>query len=253
MLHACANAQDATTAGINGGVSLCELLEGMLYGIAYSVPPAYGPMVLKALAAGADPNAPCGVAGNVPVIMAVTDYQTDVLQALLDHGADLNIRTGDSGITPLGWAYVASNYDAIEILQSHDAPIDDWVKNAHPKPGVYFAAFERLLGEIPAGLSPAERAQYEYDASIMAQTEALELENHKFALYAERTWMREAKGRQYDPTSGMSPQEWRWAARLEAWRETKTQLLEDASESVRTGETWPDDFLAPDATTPGKD
>ena len=249
MLPACAKAQHATAPENKNGSTLCELLEAMLYGVADTVPPAYGPMVREALAAGADPNAPCGVAGTVPLVMAVTDYRTDVVQALLDHGADLNIRSGDRGITPLGWAYVAANYDAIEILQSHNAPIDGWVRQHNPKPYVYFEAFKRLLAEVPDGLSSAERAQYEYNASIVAQTEAMELEKNEFALYTESTWMREAKNRQYDPTSGMSPQEWRWTARLEAWLESKKQRFED---SVQIDKNWPDDFLAPDATTPRK-
>lgn len=247
MLPACANVQHATAPGNKSGATLCELLEAMLYGVADTVPPPYGPMVREALAAGADPNAPCGVTGTVPLVLAVTDYQTDVVQALLDHGADLNTRSGDKGITPLGWAYVASNYDAIEILESHDAPIDYWVRQNNPKPYVYFIAFERLLSEVPGGLAPAERAQYEYEASIMAQTEAMELESNKFALYIESTWMREAKNYHYDPSSGMSPREWRWTARLEAWRESKKQRFDD---SVQIDKNWPDDFLAPDAPTP---
>ena len=70
------------------------------------------------LALGADPNAP-KENGRVPLHEAAWADNAEVVQILLDHGADCEIREREHGATPVGFANHAGNFDLRDLLLEH--------------------------------------------------------------------------------------------------------------------------------------
>ncbi|MCY4593989.1 MAG: ankyrin repeat domain-containing protein [Bryobacterales bacterium] len=218
----CAQAPDPTglladenAVNEQGNTPLCDLIDKAIRRSPDDYPLPDAAMVRELLERGVDPNISCAN-GISPLTMAAMGGETFMIEALLDHGADVEFRDDAHNLTPHGWCYMSSSYDGIELMESRGAPVDDRIKNAQANVGVYFDTFSKLLDELPEGLTLAERAQYEYDSSLSAQKDALKLLANDWDKYTQILMLNQAKGRKYDPDSGMDPREWRWHTRLKA-------------------------------------
>ena len=91
------------------------------------------------LAPGTDPEVGSNWSGTplIPIIMAIQRGWADVVEALLDRGADANI-TDHKGRTPLMWAAKSKRRDICKILLSHGATMD-------PRGKVGSKAFTQLV------------------------------------------------------------------------------------------------------------
>ena len=73
---------------------------------------------------GADPNAP-KENGRVPLHEAAWANNAEVVQRLLDHGADCEIRENDHNATPVGFANHAGNFELRDLLLDHSRNVFD--------------------------------------------------------------------------------------------------------------------------------
>ncbi len=81
-------------------------------------------IVRSLLAAGADPDRPCGPeGGDLPLCAAAVGGHTDVVRALLAAGARPDLRE-DYGFTPLTWAAGRGHAGTVEELLAHGADPD---------------------------------------------------------------------------------------------------------------------------------
>ncbi len=213
----CAQNRDVNAVNEEGNTPLCAMVDKAIQGAPDHFPLPDAAMVRELLEKGADPNIPCSH-GAPPLILAAMGGETFMIEALLDHGADVNYRDNTHNLTPHGWCYMSSSYDAIELMESRGAPVSERIKEARGNVGLYFEIFAKLLADMPEGLSLAERAQHEYDASLAAQREALALVTNKWDRFKQILMMNQAKGRRYERSSGMDPREWRWHTRWQSMR-----------------------------------
>ncbi len=76
---------------------------------------------------GADPNAVGGYDDGTPLHIAAWNDFPESVTALADHGADLDKLSGEiHSNSPAGWAIVAGSCKAFEILIDRGAKIQDW-------------------------------------------------------------------------------------------------------------------------------
>lgn len=64
--------------------------------------------------------------GGTPLHVAVESHRADITQLLLDHGADIGVKFGGSGHTPLSWAVTVGAMDVANLLVRRGAPLDLW-------------------------------------------------------------------------------------------------------------------------------
>ena len=147
-----------------------------------------------------------------------------MIDLLLELGADVNAEDPESGFTAVMQATIMNNLELAEYLESHGGTIEEEVRVSATKIAAHVDALMASLDDMPDNLSPAEQAQYEYDASINAQLKALEHETNPHALRLEKLWLEKALGRKYDPDSGMDPKEWKSEALMEAMMEAMEEL-----------------------------
>jgi ankyrin repeat protein len=62
--------------------------------------------------------------------LAAWDNQLQAATALVDHGADINIRSGSiHNNSPAGWAIVAGSADVFEMLIDRGADVLEWFRD----------------------------------------------------------------------------------------------------------------------------
>jgi ankyrin repeat protein len=74
------------------------------------------------LARGADPNA-VDTQGNPPLFYAVWSGVSAIASSLIDHGADVNFRNGETGGTALLYGVIAGRESAVRLLLAKNASI----------------------------------------------------------------------------------------------------------------------------------
>jgi ankyrin repeat protein len=88
---------------------------------------AHGPVVVRLLDAGSDATAVTGT-GVQPIHLAAESGSADAVQALLAHGADLNVRDLTHGRTPLVFAVSENRIDVVKLLIAKKADLSQPTK-----------------------------------------------------------------------------------------------------------------------------
>ena len=83
--------------------------------------------------AGLSPNVRGGYDEQTPLHSATWHDHLEVAKSLVQHGADINLRSGElHNNSPAGWAIVAGSADVFEFLMESGAEVlDSFVKDAH--------------------------------------------------------------------------------------------------------------------------
>lgn len=180
-------------------------------------------MVRDLIELGLDPNEPCPD-GGLPLHVAIFVGNREMIDLLLELGADVNAEDPESGFNAVVQATILNDPELAKYLESRGGTIAEDVRVSATKVAVHMDVLMAALDAMPDNLSPAEQAQYEYDASIKAQLEALEHESDPQALRMEKLWLEKASGRKYDPDSGADPNEWKSKTMMQALREAIDEL-----------------------------
>jgi ankyrin repeat protein len=118
--------------------------------------------VRRHLEAGVDPNQPIPEKDGYPLHFAAHSY-AKLIQLLIEHGADVNVRDGD-GKTPLHIAAIIPYVEGMQVLIEHGADVNA-VDNAGRTPlsnalqGTPAASFLAGLGAAPDERVMAQRKQ----------------------------------------------------------------------------------------------
>ena len=82
------------------------------------------------MAAGQSPDVRGGYDDQTPLHTAAWNNHVEVARRLLDHGADIDARSGKlHNNSPAGWAIVAGSADVFELSMDRGAAVLDWFRD----------------------------------------------------------------------------------------------------------------------------